>query len=291
MTGGRDMTTDKIIALVDDSLYAPSVCDHAGWLAGRLNAPVTLLHVLGRREGARPQDLSGTIRLGARSELLQELASLDEQRARLANAQGRALLEDARGLTEAAGAAQVDTRLEQGDLIDHATDRTTDGSVIVIGKRGLAADFAKAHLGSNLERVVRSARVPVLVAARAFRPMTSALVAFDGGGSAMKAVDHICTSPAFTGMRIEVAMADPLPRNAQGQMDEAILRLRAAGLDAQAVTLTGSPETALPERLESAGHDLLVMGAYGHSRIRRLIIGSVTTQMLREARRSVLLFR
>ena len=32
-------------------------------------------------------------------------------------------------------------------------------------KRGEAADFAKGHLGSNLERIVRGTSVPVLVAA------------------------------------------------------------------------------------------------------------------------------
>ncbi|SDK80999.1 universal stress protein, partial [Billgrantia gudaonensis] len=37
--------------------------------------------------------------------------------------------------------------------------------------------------------------------------------------------------------------------------------------------------------------DLLVMGAYGHSRIRHLLVGSTTTAMLRQAERSVLLLR
>ncbi|KIX17011.1 universal stress protein [Paracoccus sp. 228] len=282
---------DKIIALVDGSVYAASVCEHAGWLAARSGMPVELLHVLGRRSPAPSQDLSGTIRLGARSALLDELASLDEQRARLANAQGRALLEDARNLTLGAGAARVETRLEQGDLIAHATGKASSPALIVIGKRGEAADFAADHPGSNLERVVRAAKVPVLVAARAFRPIASVMLAFDGGASAMKAVDHVASSPVFDGLRIEVAMAAPANREAQVQLEEAILRLRAAGRDARAELLDGSADSALIARIEQQDHDLLVMGAYGHSRIRRLIIGSVTTRMLIDSRRSVLLFR
>lgn len=282
---------DKIIALVDGSVYAASVCEHAGWLAARSGMPVELLHVLGRRSPAPSQDLSGTIRLGARSALLDELASLDEQRARLANAQGRALLEDARNLTLGAGAARVETRLEQGDLIAHATGKAASPALIVIGKRGEAADFAADHPGSNLERVVRAAKVPVLVAARAFRPIASVMLAFDGGASAMKAVDHVASSPVFDGLRIEVAMAAPANREAQVQLEEAILRLRAAGRDARAELLDGSADSALIARIEQQDHDLLVMGAYGHSRIRRLIIGSVTTRMLIDSRRSVLLFR
>jgi hypothetical protein len=61
---------------------------------------------------------------------------------------------------------------------------------VVIGKRGEATDFAKGHLGSNLERVARSSRKPILVAARAFRPITRFLIAYDGGASANKALER-----------------------------------------------------------------------------------------------------
>jgi nucleotide-binding universal stress UspA family protein len=37
--------------------------------------------------------------------------------------------------------------------------------------------------------------------------------------------------------------------------------------------------------------DMLVMGAYGHSRMRSLVIGSTTTEMVRSCRLPVLLFR
>jgi len=39
------------------------------------------------------------------------------------------------------------------------------------------------------------------------------------------------------------------------------------------------------------GIGLLVMGAYGHSRIRNLVIGSTTTEMLRICPVPVMLFR
>ena len=43
--------------------------------------------------------------------------------------------------------------------------------------------------------------------------------------------------------------------------------------------------------VERTGIDLLVMGAYGHSRVRSLIIGSTTTEMIRACKIPVLLFR
>ena len=74
----------KLIAFIDRSIYAKSVCDHAAWIAGTVNGSVDLIHVLGRRnESEAPVDLSGSIGLGARTALLEELAELDGQVAKL----------------------------------------------------------------------------------------------------------------------------------------------------------------------------------------------------------------
>ena len=48
---------------------------------------------------------------------------------------------------------------------------------------------------------------------------------------------------------------------------------------------------ALGELVEAEGYDLLVMGAYGHSRIRAMIIGSTTTQMIRTCKVPVVLVK
>jgi hypothetical protein len=80
--------TDKIIALVDGSIYSESVCAHAAWIATRTGAPVELIHILGRRDAPETTDLSGSIRLGARSKLLEDLAELDAQRAKLVGPSG-----------------------------------------------------------------------------------------------------------------------------------------------------------------------------------------------------------
>jgi len=196
--------TEKVIALVDGSMYSASVCEHAAWIAQRTGAPVELLHVLGRRETAEQADLSGSIKLGARSALLEELAALDEQRAKLVAHRGRAILEDARAILEKAEVNEITTRLRHGDIVETVAEVEKDARVILIGKRGEAADFAKGHLGSNLERIVRASHKPVFVAARAFRPIEKVLVAYDGGTSAMKAVDHIARSPLFAGLKVHV---------------------------------------------------------------------------------------
>jgi nucleotide-binding universal stress UspA family protein len=283
--------TQKIIALVDGSVYSASVCDYAAWIAGRTGAAVELLHVLGRREGTGKQDLSGALALGARTALMEELAELDAQRSKLVAHRGRAILEDAHAILTRGGVSEITTRLRHGDIVETVAECADDNSLILIGKRGEAADFASGHLGSNLERIVRASTKPVFVAARAFKPIEKVLVAYDGGASALKAVDHIARSPLFAGLQITlVTVGTATPAATQG-LDVARALLHAAGRQAQASLIDGQPETALAKRVEDGGFDLLVMGAYGHSRIRNLMIGSTTTHMLRSCKVPVLLLR
>ncbi|NHB78447.1 universal stress protein [Rhodobacter calidifons] len=287
MTNG----SQKIVALVDGSIYSASVCEHAAWIARRTDAPVELIHVLGRREAAGNHDHSGAIALGARTALLEELAALDAQRARLISHRGRAILEDAAKLLEEAGVSDVTTRLRHGDIVEAVAELEGDARVILIGKRGEAADFARGHLGSNLERIVRASHKPVLVASRAFRPISRVLVAYDGGASAMKAVDHIAHSPLFQGLLVQVVtVGNAAPEVTKGLADAQAL-LKAAGLAVETSVLPGQPETALGKLVDEAQFDMLVMGAYGHSRIRSLIIGSTTTAMIRACKVPVLLMR
>lgn len=283
--------TDKIIALVDGSIYAQSVCEHAAWVAERTGWAVELLHILGRREGAEKADYSGSIALGARTALLEELAELDAQRARLITHRGRAILEDARAILDRAGINEITTRLRHGDIVDTVAEQEAGAEMILIGKRGEAADFARGHLGSNLERIVRASRKPVFVAARAFKPIARVLIAYDGGASAMRAVEHVARTPLYHDLEVSVVTVGSASDAARKSLADAKAALQAAGITVETDIVAGQPETALAKLVEEAPFDMVVMGAYGHSRIRSLIIGSTTTEMIRSCKVPIVLTR
>jgi len=282
----------KLIAFIDGSIYSESVCDHAAWIARRTSAEVEVMHVLGRRMvSTAPGNLSGSIGLGARSSLLEQLAESDAQAARLAQERGRAILADAKARIEAEGVAEVGTRLRNADIVDTIQEYEAGADLIVIGKRGLAADFARLHLGSNLERVVRSSHKPVLVASRAFRPIKRVLIAYDGGRSVTKAVDFIAGLQGFDGLDFRLLSVGQENPETRRKLEAACETLRAAGYIADARVEPGEPEKVIAEMSEADETDMLIMGAYGHSRIRNFIIGSTTTEMLRSCKIPVMLFR
>jgi len=280
----------SIIACIDGSIYSHSVADHAAWAAQRLSSSVDLLQVLGRRE-ARSNDLSGSIWADTQATLLAELAALDAQRAKLIQKRGRLVLEEAKARLEQAGITDVTVSLRHGDLLETLAEREAAADLIVIGKRGEAADFAKGHLGSNLERVIRASHRPILVAARAFKPISKALIAFDGGASALKAIDQLSRSPLLAGVALHLVTVGVDQPELRRQLEGAVAQLRGEGLHAEEQFVPGQPDKAIGAMVEQESFDMLVMGAYGHSRLRSLVIGSTTSELIRSCKVPVLLFR
>lgn len=280
----------KIIALVDGSVYSESVCDHAAWVAARKGSSVEILHVLGRRESGS-KNLSGNIGLGARSKLMEELADLDAQKAKLNIQRGRAILEDAEARVRADGVNEVQTRLRHGDLMDELHAAEQDSDLVVIGKRGEAADFAKLHLGSNVERAIRTSKKPVLVTSRAFRPVKTFMIAFDGGTSSVKAVEHVAQSKVFAGLACKLIFAGADTSDNRATLAGGKAILTKAGYEVDAQIHDERPDVAIHEAIETLNIDMLLMGAFSHSRIRSLFIGSTTTEMVRSCLVPLLMFR
>ena len=74
-------------------------------------------------------------------------------------------------------------------------------------------------------------------------------------------------------------------------MEDAAQAFRSAGMDPVVRIIQGDVEKRIAGYVKKEGLDLLAMGAYGHSRIRYLLIGSTTTDMIRSCHIPVLCFR
>lgn len=283
---------NKVLACIDGSVYSDSVCDHAVWAASRLGAPLELLRVLDRHpETAATSDLSGNIGLGSQDGLLSELALLDEKRSKLAQQHGRAMLDRVVRQAREQGVTSVEPRLRHGALVDALTELEKDVRLFVLGKRGEHADFAKLHLGSELERAVRAVHRPLLVASRQFKPIQKFLIAFDGSETTRKGLEMIAASPLFKGLPCHVVIAGNDTPDTRLQLQWAHDKLAGGGFAVNSSVRPGNAEAVIAQYVSANAIDLLVMGAYGHSRIRHLIVGSTTTAMIRTCLIPVLLLR
>lgn len=281
-----------ILACTDGSAYAPSLYQHAAWAASRLAAGVEVLHVLDHhRERALGVDLSGSIGLDASAQLTEELTRLEEVQGRVQRLKGKAILEDAKHQLAAAGVTDVTTTQRHGSLVETLEELEPRCDLVVIGKRGSHAAEAKEHLGASLERVVRTAVRPVLVTPAQFQPLGQFIIAYDGGPSATKAIEFALENPLLKGLGCHMLRAGQVDDKARWFLGEAAARLRAGGYSVTPHAIEGAPDKVIAEVIQREQIHLLVMGAYGHSPIRALILGSTTTNMVRTCSVPVLLFR
>ena len=288
------METDdeKVLACVDRSGFADHVTDCAAWAAGRLAAPLELLHIIDRQE-ARPAagDHSGAIGIDAQANLLDKLSTEDEARTRAAREAGRALLTRLRERASAAGADPVDIRRRYGELEETLREQETGVRLMVLGRRGEAAETTRRDLGRNVERVVRALHRPILAVTDDFSEPQRVMVAFDGGAVTRRGVEMLATSPLCRGLPILLLMSGKVSADGAKRLERAEQRLAAAGLDVSAELVPGDAETVIAGTARDRRIDLLVMGAFGHSPLRSLLFGSKTADLLRSSRIPTLLLR
>jgi nucleotide-binding universal stress UspA family protein len=284
---------NKVYACIDGRATTTAVIDWATWAAQRLPAPLELLHVLERSpELPNVGDYTGAIGLGAQEVLLQQLSALDEQRGKLAQQAGREMLEAASLRAQNAGLPVPATHMRHGELVDTLLELEPELRLCVLGANHRASGPRKLHLDHHVESVIRALQRPVLVAtSEHFAAPERFVVAYDASPTARKMVDMVAASPLLRGLPALIAMVGADTAEAQEQLAAAAELLRVAGFAVQTKLLPGEPEQALPELLSTQGAALLVMGAYGHSRIRQLIVGSTTTTLLRLSELPVLILR
>lgn len=238
---------------------------------------------------AARRDLSGAIGLGVKSELLEELTRIDEAEGKLAIEHGRVLLAGASERLRGEGVA-IETLHRHGGIVETIVEREAHADLVVIGKRGASGEFATDHIGSKVERVVRASEKPVLIASRDVTDPTAVVIAFDGSAAATRAVQFVASSPLFAGLDVHLVMAGPDDAGHRGQLGQAASAF--AGVVTPAIHLfEGRAEKVIGDFMMGNAGAMLVMGAYGHSPLRTLIVGSTTTTMIRTVHAPVLLVR
>jgi nucleotide-binding universal stress UspA family protein len=279
----------QVVACIDGSPISLPVCDYAAWASRRMSAPLEFLHVLAHVDAPAALDLSGNIGLGTQDILLAELAELDRQRSKLALEQGRLMLEAACERAVADGVPNPSRRQRHGELVDTLREFEADIRLLVMGRQG--NDGVGEHVGSHLENVARTLHRPILVVPGPYAEPRRILIAFDGSATTKKAVEMVAASPLFKGLPCHVVTVGADKPETRASLDAAARTLTAAGFDVVTDVLSGAVEDALCAYRNTHAIDLIVMGAYGHSKIREFLLGSTTTKLIRQAKIPVLLLR
>ncbi|AFZ34034.1 UspA domain-containing protein [Stanieria cyanosphaera PCC 7437] len=286
---------NKILLCTDGSAFAENLYRYGAWFATRLQAEVDVLCVsdIRTQQAVSTENLSGTIGIDASENLLNHLVKLEHEQAKINHQRAKLVLQAAAQNLKAEGVNQINLLHETGFLVDCLAKFEADCDLVLLGKRGETTSSTSGQLGANLEAVVRSSQKPCLVTSPQFKPIERVLIAYDGSSNCRKIMQFIADSCVFDGLELHivtVAKSREEP-SAIALIEEARQLAQQAGFEPICYLLEGHSEPKLSQYITEQDINLLLMGAYGHNRIRHLVIGSTTAQMFKSSHIPVLLFR
>lgn len=268
------MALKDIMVLVDSSAHAAARLDVAIKLANDHDAHLTGLFV--RMVPHVPQFVM--------SQLGPEVQDVQRKYAREAAAAAQKIFED----KVRAGGVRAEWRAVEGDLVDAVCLHAKYTDLVVMGQRDTGEDAMDGEDGL-VDHVVLEAGRPVLVVPYAGRFKTigdKVVVAWNASREATRAVND--AMPLLQKAReVEVLAINPRGgRAGHGDVPGADISLHLArhGVKANAEHIFSDdvdPGAMLLSRAADAGADLIVMGAYGRSRLRELVLGGATRHLLR----------
>ncbi len=276
-----------VLACLDGSSVREAVCDYACWIAKKVESPLTLLHTIEHAYTPPISDYSGAIGLGTREELLEELTDVEQSRSRLLIEKGQCMLNDAKERVIAAGVEAPELCQRHGTLSESLIDLEDSTRALVLGIRGEHHEN-QSGISTQLESIIRSLHRPILVVNKAFTEPKKIMLAYDGSDSCKKALDMVASSTLFKSLPCHIVHVG---EKAESLLGEAAKVLRDADIDVSTAALSGKIDEAITAYQAEQDIDLMLMGAFSHSRFRGLLLGSFTEKMLKTTNKPLLLLR
>ena len=277
----------SILACTDGSPHSDAAADYAIDLAKRLKARLLGLHVLDLRlfEGPLLADLSGSIGAQPYTDQLGQFRDFLTRR-------GETVMRAFSDRCTADG-TKPECLIRTGYPPRVILQEETHAELIVLGQKGEHADVIGEMTGSTVERVMRHSVKPCLVTPRTFHPFSRILTAFDGSTHAGQALRE--AAELAIAMKLELVVLTVGENSHEGQTEDiskdAKELVKAHDVKASFVTVQGKTAAAILETARTQKCGLIALGAYGHSRIRELVLGSTTTQVVSRAHVPVLIVR
>jgi nucleotide-binding universal stress UspA family protein len=275
-----------ILVGLDGSEHARTAMRYALWLGQRFGATVAGLHVVDivSIEGSFFHDISGSLGFEPYLDFSSKMREALHER-------GKGLLQEFGDQAAQAG-VRSDIILDMGVVANEIAEHAKTADLVVIGHRGVNEKFSTGLLGSTAESVTRKSPKPVFVCTKDFRECATPLLAYDGSqraSAAMQSAAEFCTTLSLPLTVLTVYKDEAAGRKV---LAEAETYLRSYQLQTTfELQQTGNAPERIANFIRERNHDLLFIGAYGHSRIIEMVLGSTTEYVLRNTSCPVFLNR
>lgn len=273
----------RILVPTDGSDFAAIGVRYAAALAKRCSAALLGLHVVDIRllEGPFLRDVSASLGTAPYVNYQGNIALILEER-------GKTALDACRRVCEEAG-VPCETALLTGVVARGIIEKAELCDLVVMGRGGEHSEWLDGLVGSTTEAVVRRTTQPVLVTGTDTPGTRLFLVAYDGSHHARRALQTAAAISSQWEVPFRVLVVGE--RKADALIEEARSYLQTHAAQAEYAEETGDPSETIVSYAAEHGVDLIIMGAFGHSKVRELVVGSTTAYAINHAPCPLLLTR
>ncbi len=272
-----------ILVPTDGSEYASIGVKYAVKLAKQCGAKLQGLHVVDIRllEGPILRDISASLGTAPYINYQGNISMILEER-------GAAALK-AFELECQKENLKYETVQETGVITRAILARSELCDLVVMGRGGEHTEWLDGLVGSTTSAVVRKSERPVLVTGTDVFETQQLVIAYDGSAHAKRALQTAAEIAAEWGMACHVLVVGA--DDDYHLLDEARAYLDSYSVNSRYELRQGDPSETIVAYARECNANLLVMGAYGHTKVRELVVGSTTVYALNHAPCPLLLLR
>lgn len=274
-----------VFACVDGSKYSEAVCDYALHVAKELNLTLVLLNTIEHSGISSITNLSGSIALGERETLLQELSEEDALRNKETIARQRELLKELKARVSNSGYTNVIISQRHGTLYENLKELEDKLRVVIFGLSGMGHMDDSAEIGSHVEDIIRDVDTPIILINKEYTPIKNVMIAFNGESGSSRALEEVASSPML-GREVKRYVVNV--NNNKSKSDELIKHakeiIKDDSLNCEFIQKSGEALESILDCIDKKSIDMLAIGSYSHGKLKSAIFGSFTTKLIQNVK-------
>lgn len=271
---------NRVIACIDSSPCIDAVAEAAVWVAKQTQRELVLLQILDYYPASyHLGEISGVIGFESNAMLLKELAELEQKQSELALDYSNNLLKHISELIEKQYGLTSTKIQEKGDFLEQSFNILHENDVVIIGRVGERAAEKNKPIGSNVENFIRGANCTVITVGEHFEAPKRFIFAYEYSPTCQKMLQRIAQSDLLKKLQCHLLYVGDHPE----MLTEPEKYLTEAGLDVISIYRYGDVAQNILEYQREHDIQLIVLGAFSHSKIHQFFLGSITTSIFRNA--------
>ncbi len=276
----------SILLPIDGSPYTEAVLDYGDFLAQKFGAVLRVLTVIDIRL------FDWSVATSADSFVpIMPSAEFQEESQRIQNEKAEKVIEKASEILNAKKRTFEILKVS-GIPVDEICQAAKTTDLVIMGIRGEYEKWSGKLLGATTESVTRQISKPMLLVDKEFKPFEQIYCGYDGTTAANHALQMAAFLAASLNLPLQVVSVLDSEEERESVLQEAKQYLTPYKIKFDLRHETGDPDEVLVNvQNNSPKPSLMVIGGYGHSRLREAILGSTTVHVMRKANKPILLVK